>query len=125
MMSAALDPVTQLEHWSVWILTTGLTASAEMYTLESSARPMWMTVTPHPAEMVENVRTWLETMNVDVLKAGLARTVRRMRRAAVRPLVRTMLFVWTSSKTSSVPAHLELMVRSVRPHPRDALETPA
>ena len=69
-MSAVLDPVTPLELWSVLIWTTGLSASAEMDTQESSVRPMWMTVTPHLAEMVENARTWLETMSADVPMDG-------------------------------------------------------
>ena len=62
-------------------------------------------------------------MNVNVHLAGLVRTVRKMRRAALRQLVRTMLSVWTSSKTSSVPVPLELMVRNVRLPPEDVLET--
>ena len=62
-------------------------------------------------------------MNVNVHLAGLERTVKKMKRAALRQLVRTMLSVLTSSKTSSVPVHLELMVKNVRLPPEDVLET--
>ena len=125
MMSAAQDLVTPAALWSVWIWTTGLSATAGMGTPESSARPTSTTASRHRAGMVASARTLLATMSADVLKDGLARTVRRMRRAAVRPLVRTMPSVWIFSKISSVPAHLVLMVRSVRPHLRGALVTHA
>ena len=124
-MSAALDPVIPMELWSVWTWTTGSSASAEMDTAESSARLTSMTASPHPAGMEVSARIWLETTTAGVPRAGWVRTVRMMRRAAVRPPVRTAPSVWTSSKTSSAHVPEELMVRSVRPHLRDVSETPA
>ena len=121
MMSAALDLVIQVEQLSVWTWITDLSAPAEMVTQESSVRPMWMIVSLHLAEMEESARILLETMNVDVHWDGLARTVKRMRRAVMRQPVRTMLSVLISSKTSSVPVLLELMVRSVKLLPKDVL----
>ena len=86
---------------------------------------MWMTVNLHPAEMEESAKIWLEIMNVDVHWDGLARIVKRMRRVVLRLPVKTMLSVWISSKTFSVPVPLELMVRSVKLLHRDVLVTPA
>ena len=125
MMNAALDLVIPVGQPSVWTWRTDLNVTAEMVIQESFAKPMWMTVNLHPAEMEESARIWWEIMNVDVHWDGLARIVKRMRRVVLRLPVKTMLSVWISSKTFSVPVLLELMVRSVKLLHRDVLVTPA
>ena len=102
-----------------------MSVTAEMDTLESSARPMSMTVSPHPAEMVESVRTELGTMSVFVPRAGTERIARRTRKAAERQPVKTTPFVSTSSRITSAPVPPAPMERNVRLHLKDVLETPA
>ena len=123
MMSVAPDPATPQALWSVWTWTTGLSVTVEMDTLASSARPMSMIVSRHPAEMVASVRIELGTMSVSVPRAGSERIARRMRRVAERRLVRTTPCVSTCSRITSAPVPPALMAKSVRPHPRDVLET--
>ena len=121
--SAAPGPAIHLELLSALIWITDLSANAEMVTRENVARPMSMTARQTRAVMEDSARISLVISSARVPLDGWARGVRRTTRSATHPLVRTMHSASTSSRTSSVRAHRELMENGARRLPSDALVT--